>query len=69
MHRTLPNGAAGVCDAEECQSRCLSELFGGDDPLELATGTCDGYSALISGACSDVCPEDEEGDLQQARER
>lgn len=58
----------GVCDAEECQSSCLSDLFGGDDAEELATDTCDGYSALISGACSDACPEDDEGGLQQARE-
>eukprot|EP00752_Nemacystus_decipiens_P009539 g8524.t1 len=55
----------GVCDAEACQSSCLSDLFGGDDAEELATDTCDGYSALISGACSDMCPDDDEAGLQQ----
>lgn len=55
-----------MCEIGECQSGCLSDLFWGDDAEMLASGTCDGYSALIAGGCSDVCPEDDEGALQQA---
>ncbi|CAM9999001.1 unnamed protein product, partial [Ectocarpus sp. 8 AP-2014] len=62
----------GVCDVSECQALCLSDLFGGSDGGQEASSTCDGYAALISGACGDVCPEDEEeglGEFQQARWR
>eukprot|EP00903_Cladosiphon_okamuranus_P006716 g6554.t1 len=55
----------GVCGIGECQSSCLSDLFRGDDAEILASGTCDGHSALIAGACSDLCPEDDEGGLKQ----
>ncbi|CBN79342.1 conserved unknown protein [Ectocarpus siliculosus] len=58
----------GVCGVSECQALCLSDLFGGSDGGQEASSTCDGYAALISGACGDVCPEDEEeglGEFQQ----
>lgn len=55
----------GVCEAEECQALCLSDVFG--DSNEEARSTCDGYAAIISGPCGDECPDDSEDGLQQAR--
>lgn len=49
--------ATGVCDVGDCEALCLADYFSGegDGGVSSSNGACDGYQALMSEVCGDIC--------------